>query len=111
MLWLSRQRVLRVPWRRLFITTSSTLKNASKKRFESFTQRPVVLFNTTTEQMRGYWLNEYFPRAMATSIEQFEGLHKIQRLEASGFDVMCVEPYAVQEDLKDNFAYSGKHQP
>ncbi len=38
-----------------------------------------VLFTTTAEQMRGYWLNEYFPRAMATSIEQFEVLQTIQR--------------------------------
>jgi ubiquinone/menaquinone biosynthesis C-methylase UbiE len=71
-----------------------------------------VLFTSTAEQMRGYWLNAYFPAAMARSITQMPSLPAImQALRQSGFASTHTEPYEVQTDLQDFFLYSGKHRP
>jgi SAM-dependent methyltransferase len=71
-----------------------------------------VLFTSTAEQMRGYWLNAYFPTAMARSITQMPSLPAImQALRQSGFTSIHTEPYEVQSNLQDFFLYSGKHRP
>jgi SAM-dependent methyltransferase len=71
-----------------------------------------VLFTSTAEQMRGYWLNAYFPTAMALSIAQMPSLPAIvQALRQSGFTRIHTEPYEVQNNLQDFFLYSGKHRP
>lgn len=71
-----------------------------------------VVFTATAEQMRGYWLSEYFPRAMSRSIEQMPSLDFLRRtLEKAGFRFLSYEPWAVPHDLNDNFLYSGKHWP
>ena len=71
-----------------------------------------VIFTATPEQMRGYWLNEYFPKAMAKSIEQMPGETRvIDALEGAGFTGIEMETYNVRDDLEDYFFYSGKHRP
>jgi hypothetical protein len=71
-----------------------------------------VLFTSTAEQMRRYWLNEYFPAAMARSIAQMPSLKAIvEALQQSGFEEISTEPYEVQRGLQDLFLYSGKHRP
>ena len=71
-----------------------------------------VLFTSTTEQMKGYWLNVYFPDAMRLSMEQMPNRADISNaLDDSGFQTLEVEPYAVHEELVDFFLYSGKHRP
>lgn len=71
-----------------------------------------VIFTATAEQMRGYWLSEYFPRAMLRSIEQMPSLDFLRRaLENAGFRFLSYEPWAVPHDLEDTFLYSGKHRP
>jgi ubiquinone/menaquinone biosynthesis C-methylase UbiE len=71
----------------------------------------LVMFHSTAEQMRGYWLNEYFPRMMARSIDQFDKLQTVATLEASGFEIERLEPYSVRPGLLDNFLYCGKNRP
>jgi len=72
----------------------------------------LVLFTSTAEQMRGYWLKAYFPPAMARSIAQMPNLQTIfQALEQSGFAALHTEAYEVRRDLRDFFLYSGKHRP
>jgi ubiquinone/menaquinone biosynthesis C-methylase UbiE len=71
-----------------------------------------ALFTSTAEQMRRYWLNDYFPTAMAKSIVQMPSLPIIiQTLQQSGFRRIDTESYEVQHDLQDLFLYSGKHRP
>jgi ubiquinone/menaquinone biosynthesis C-methylase UbiE len=71
-----------------------------------------VLFNSTTEQTRGYWLAEYFPRMMARVIDYCAGLDQTgARLERAGFRTVKSEPYDVRPNLEDHFLYSGKHRP
>jgi ubiquinone/menaquinone biosynthesis C-methylase UbiE len=71
-----------------------------------------VLFTSAAEQMRGYWLNKYFPTAMARSIAQMPSLKAIVgALQQSGFEEVTTEPYGVRRDVQDLFLYSGKHRP
>ena len=71
-----------------------------------------VIFTATSEQMRGCWLNEYFPEAMKKSIVQMPGEKEItEALEKAGFGTIQFERYEIKEDLEDFFLYSGKNNP
>ena len=71
-----------------------------------------VIFTSTPEQMKGYWLNHYFPKMLEASIKQMPSYKLIkQNLGASGFRIEAVEIYTVKDDLQDLFLYSGKHRP
>src|ERR1044071_1699671 len=72
----------------------------------------MVFLSFTEEQMRGYWLNHYFPEMMQRSWEllpDFEGMQQL--LNDAGFRLAAIEKYFVQEDLQDHFVYSNKHHP
>ncbi|HEY2663588.1 MAG TPA: class I SAM-dependent methyltransferase [Candidatus Binataceae bacterium] len=70
-----------------------------------------VIFTFTPEQMRGYWMNEYFPTICGRAIDQASRLDTPNRLARAGFREIGSEPYDVRPDLQDFFMYSGKHQP
>jgi len=70
-----------------------------------------VIFTFTPEQMRGYWLNEYFPRICERAIDQAGCLDTPNRLARVGFRNIASELYEVRPDLQDLFMYSGKHEP
>ncbi len=71
-----------------------------------------VLFTSTPEQMKRYWLNEYFPQMMAKSTSRMPSLAEvISDLRTAGFGAITTETYEVREDLQDLFLYSGKHRP
>ncbi|PHJ65237.1 methyltransferase type 11 [Nostoc linckia z18] len=71
-----------------------------------------VLFTATPEQMRKYWLVEYFPEAMYKSAEQMPNLENVKyALKESGFELTDIEPYYIGENLQDLFLYSGKYHP
>jgi len=71
-----------------------------------------VAFTAAREQMRSYWLNDYFPAAMAKAIEQMPDVADLERWMADGgLSPILREPYAVRPDLEDLFLYSGKHRP
>lgn len=73
---------------------------------------PIVLFTSTAEQMKNYWLNHYFPEMMQRSILQMPTLtHTLNCLEQGGFSVDLCQPYFVSPDLQDFFLYSGKNRP
>ena len=85
---------------------------AFRETFRVLARGRIVLFTATPEQMRGYWLNEYFPTAMAKSIAQMPSLNTVMRnLRSAGFSAIRAEPYVVRHDLQDLFLYSGKHRP
>ena len=72
----------------------------------------LVIFTSDPEQMRGYWLNEYFPQAMLRSIEQMPSIDRVKEsLLEAGFTAIQTEAYAIRQDLQDLFLYSGKHRP
>jgi len=90
----------------------SALLPAFQEIFRVLAKGCFVLFTSTAEQMRGYWLNDYFPTAMAKSIAQMPSRQIIMpMLQQSGFRRIDTEPYEVQRDLQDLFLYSGKHRP
>ena len=71
-----------------------------------------VIFTSTPEQMRGYWLNEYFPKAMERSVAQMPSQEVVRdACLRAGFSRVYSETYFVQPDLQDGFLYVGKHRP
>lgn len=74
--------------------------------------RRFVLFTSTPEQMRRYWLCDYFPRMMEASIAQMPARERVEdALHAAGFATIEAEPYSVTADIVDMFLYSGKQRP
>ncbi len=70
-----------------------------------------VILNATAEQMRRYWLIEYFPRAMEKATAPYERFETVEVLKGAGFRIECEEKYDVRPDLKDFFLYCGKNRP
>lgn len=74
--------------------------------------KKIVVFTSTADQMKGYWLNHYFPKMLEDSMQQMpEYVQVEQSLSFAGFEVTKTEIYEVKSDLKDLFLYSGKHNP
>ena len=72
----------------------------------------LVIFTSTCEQMKGYWLNHYFPKMIEKSIAQMPSLKFIEdNLSSNGFEIVEKEKYFIQEDLEDCFLYAGKNRP
>ncbi|WP_420570833.1 class I SAM-dependent methyltransferase [Kordia sp.] len=72
----------------------------------------VVFFTSTPKQMKGYWLNHYFPKMMEASIKQMPARSQIiSAMETAGFKNMYAERYTILPDLKDSFLYVGKQNP
>jgi ubiquinone/menaquinone biosynthesis C-methylase UbiE len=72
----------------------------------------IVLFTSTPEQMKGYWLNHYFPQMLKNSIIQMPAFEIIKSAsEKAGFKKIITEKYFVKDDLQDLFLYAGKNRP
>lgn len=72
----------------------------------------LVFLTAAREQMRCYWLNEYFPEAMEASILQMTPLDQtIIALLGAGFAQVTAVPFFVTADLQDLFLYAGKYRP
>ncbi|MFT4678184.1 MAG: ubiquinone/menaquinone biosynthesis C-methylase UbiE [Flavobacteriales bacterium] len=72
----------------------------------------MVVFTSTPSQMKGYWLNHYFPQMLEDSMEQMPAFDKIQKaIERSSLRYDYRERYLIQPDLQDQFLYAGKHNP
>jgi len=72
----------------------------------------LVIFTSAPSQMRRYWLNHYFPDAMARSMAVMPELDRLQTsLATAGFMSTRIEPWNVPPNLQDLFLYSGKHRP
>ncbi|OGX61748.1 MAG: methyltransferase type 11, partial [Paenibacillus sp. RIFOXYA1_FULL_44_5] len=71
-----------------------------------------VIFTSSPEQMRKYWLTAYFPSMMEKSIQQMPDQRVIMNhLEKAGFNVIGTESFMIQPNLQDFFLYSGKYRP
>ncbi|HEX9979001.1 MAG TPA: class I SAM-dependent methyltransferase [Flavobacterium sp.] len=72
----------------------------------------LVLFTSTPEQMKGYWLNHYFPKMLHSSIVQMPSIDVIREAtEEAGLIISGIEKYFIHDDLQDCFLYVGKNRP
>jgi ubiquinone/menaquinone biosynthesis C-methylase UbiE len=72
----------------------------------------IVLFTSTPDQMRGYWLNHYFPDMLMSSIAQMPSLEDVSyAVEEAGLEVTGTEKYFIHDGLLDSFLYIGKNYP
>lgn len=72
----------------------------------------IVIFTSTPEQMKGYWLNHYFPKMLQSSMEQMPSILDIQTtIPHTELEITSYEKYFVQDDLQDCFLYVGKNNP
>ncbi|MDT0606846.1 class I SAM-dependent methyltransferase [Croceitalea rosinachiae] len=72
----------------------------------------IVIFTATPLQMKGYWLNYFFPKMLADAAKQMPSLEVVTTaMNTNGIQLLKTEPYYIQHDLKDQFLYSGKHNP
>lgn len=72
----------------------------------------IVLFTSTELQMKGYWLNHYFPEIISTSGSKMPSPESIEAIARHfDFNLVSQEKYFVKADLKDLFLYSGKFKP
>lgn len=72
----------------------------------------IVLFTSTSEQMKGYWLNHYFPQMLNASILQMPSLDRIiEATKKAGLELINTEKYFIRDDQQDHFLYVGKNRP
>lgn len=72
----------------------------------------IVIFTATPDQMKGYWLNHYFPKMLRASIDQMPAFDLVKgAMEGAGMEVVNTEKYFIKPDLQDHFLYCGKERP
>ncbi len=72
----------------------------------------IVIFTSTPKQMKGYWLNHYFPKMLKDSMAQMPSFENVKdSLINAGFTLIGTEKYSVKSELEDKFLYCGKHEP
>jgi ubiquinone/menaquinone biosynthesis C-methylase UbiE len=85
-----------------FVELNRVLKDRSR----------IVIFTSTPNQMKGFWLNHYFPKMLKNSMIQMPSFEKVRdELEIAGFEIIETEKYFVKPDLQDHFLYCGKEAP
>ncbi|NMH86183.1 class I SAM-dependent methyltransferase [Flavivirga algicola] len=72
----------------------------------------IVIFTSTPEQMKGYWLNHYFPKMLTDSIKQMPAFKNVEAaMENAGIEIYKTDKYFIKPDLQDHFLYCGKQNP
>ena len=72
----------------------------------------LVIFSSTPEQMKAYWLCHYFPKMLKASIDQMPSLKEVrQAISEAGLQYEGFENYSVKDDLQDQFLQCGKNNP
>jgi len=72
----------------------------------------IVIFTSTPKQMKGYWLNHYFPQMLSDSIIQMPSLENVKAaMKDSKIEFLETDKYSIQPDLQDQFLYCGKQNP
>lgn len=71
-----------------------------------------IIFTSTPEQMKHYWLCHYFPKMMEDAMNKMLDFEKIKALLIkAGFSTIQKKPFFVTESLQDFFLQSGKYRP
>lgn len=72
----------------------------------------IVIFTSTPKQMKGYWLNHYFPKMLSDSMVQMPTLENVKTaIKKSGIEFLETVKYFIKPDLQDQFLYCGKQDP
>lgn len=72
----------------------------------------IVIFTSIPEQMKGYWLNHYFPNMLTDSINQMPTLKRVEKaMNQANIKITSTEKYFIKPDLQDQFLYCGKQNP
>ncbi len=72
----------------------------------------IVIFTATPKQMKGYWLNHYFPKMLSDSILQMPTLVQVKTaVQNAGIEITGTDKYFIKPDLEDKFLYCGKQNP
>lgn len=72
----------------------------------------MVFFTYSPEQLKGYWLDHYFPEMIRRAMEGIPGLEEMEELLAqTGFGFPEIEKYFVHPDVRDYFLYAFKFKP
>jgi len=72
----------------------------------------IVFFTSSPQQMKGYWLNHYFPRMLERSYRKMpEPSSVIIKASKSGLIHVVSENYFVTGQLCDLFLHAGKQRP
>ena len=72
----------------------------------------IVIFTSTPQQMKGYWLNHYFPKMLEDSILQMPTYDTIEEaMDFAGLKITATKTYTIKTDLTDQFLYCGKQNP
>jgi len=88
------------------------VRNAFMEVFRVIDKGRFVIVTAYPDQMMGYWLNEYFPRAMRRGTRQMLSKTALfAELERAGFKPSIEETFEVPRDLQDLFLQSGKYKP
>ena len=71
-----------------------------------------VLFTAWPEQMRNYWISEYFPVMMDRACAQMPARDEVlSDLSRTGFSLQREQSWDITPDLEDLFLYCGKFRP
>jgi len=90
----------------------SDLETAVAEIFRVLRQGRYVMFTSDPEQMRGYWLNHYFPEMMARSTAKMPTIERVEAaLRQAGFRNIGRQSWAQPALPVDHFLYCGKHEP
>jgi len=90
----------------------SDLETAVAEIFRVLRQGRYVMFTSDPEQMRGYWLNHYFPEVMARSTAKMPAIERVEAaLRQAGFRTIGCHRWDQPKEPVDHFLYCGKHKP
>ncbi|MCD4702601.1 MAG: class I SAM-dependent methyltransferase [Candidatus Aegiribacteria sp.] len=72
----------------------------------------LVLFTSTPQQMRTYWLCHYFPEMMDKSCKQMPSLESVEAaMSQGGLSVLSTKLFFITSEHQDLILYSGKQRP
>jgi ubiquinone/menaquinone biosynthesis C-methylase UbiE len=72
----------------------------------------IVIFTATPKQMKGYWLNHYFPKILNDSAAQMPSLEAVVKtMTLAGLKITTTETLNIKTALQDPFLYCGKQNP
>lgn len=89
-----------------------SIKAAFSEIYRVMRKGKFILFTCSHEQLRHYWLYEFFPDVIEQITTYMPDISVVsETLISAGFTVDTIEPYFISDDLQDNFLGSQKRHP
>lgn len=70
-----------------------------------------VIFAAVSDLTQHFWLQHYFPKMLAASVEKEPSMADIESAATKAGFTITTEKYFIQDDLQDQFLYAGKNNP